>query len=346
MIFRSIWLVTLLLFGGISSTVGQYQATIKSLKIGDLAPKLAIAKWLKGSEITEFKKGRIYVVEFWATWCGPCIAGMPHLSELAEKYSKDVTVIGCSILEKKETTLADVEKFVVGNTKNMRYHVAAENGSEMSTSWHRASGGSGIPNCIVVDRDGRIAWTGHPGSLKSILPKIIAGKWNLNTEAEKLEKHKQLGKLDGNEMVMTLNSYMGRPGNPIGGLVRIDSFLRIEPDLKYYPKMGHFTFVCLARTDESKAIQFAKDWFAANPDGPGYSTVTDVVSWLPNPSPTMLKFAADCYQGQLDKYPWSMIFKDTYTKMAALYRRSGDEKRAIAFEQKAAKASSTLGEHN
>ena len=56
--------------------------------------------WLKGTPIQGFERGRVYVVEFWATWCGPCIAAMPHLSRVADKYKRRVTVIGVDVMEK------------------------------------------------------------------------------------------------------------------------------------------------------------------------------------------------------------------------------------------------------
>lgn len=50
-----------------------------TLKAGDPAPPLKIEKWLKSGPIERFEKGKVYVLEFWATWCPPCIASMPHL---------------------------------------------------------------------------------------------------------------------------------------------------------------------------------------------------------------------------------------------------------------------------
>ena len=66
-----------------------------SLKGGDPAPPLKVSKWLQGEPVKAFEPGKVYVVEFWATWCGPCIAFMPHLAELQAEYKdKSVTVIG------------------------------------------------------------------------------------------------------------------------------------------------------------------------------------------------------------------------------------------------------------
>src|SRR5262245_45990939 len=70
-----------------------------TLKIGDKAPALAIDKWVKGTPVKAFEPGKTYVVEFWATWCGPCVATMPHISELQSKYKDKVTFIGVNVWE-------------------------------------------------------------------------------------------------------------------------------------------------------------------------------------------------------------------------------------------------------
>jgi len=57
-----------------------------TLKLGDAAPKLKADKWLQGSAVTEFTPEKIYVVEFWAIWCGPCIVMMPYMAEMQADY--------------------------------------------------------------------------------------------------------------------------------------------------------------------------------------------------------------------------------------------------------------------
>jgi thiol-disulfide isomerase/thioredoxin len=55
-------------------------AYAQSLKIGDKAPSLEVSRWVKGEKVERLEKDQTYVVEFWATWCGPCIQTIPHLT--------------------------------------------------------------------------------------------------------------------------------------------------------------------------------------------------------------------------------------------------------------------------
>src|SRR5687768_5335620 len=99
-----------------------------TLKVGDKAPKITVENWVKGKEIKQFEKGKVYVVEFWATWCGPCIKGIPHLTELQKEYKdKNVTVIGVAASENggnAESKLNTVKNFVQKQGDKMEYTVA------------------------------------------------------------------------------------------------------------------------------------------------------------------------------------------------------------------------------
>src|SRR4051794_23404125 len=72
--------------------------TLPNLKAGDPAPQLKVEKFIKGEPIAQFEPGHIYVLEFWSTFCGPCIQSIPELSRIQRKFSdKGVTVCGVDI---------------------------------------------------------------------------------------------------------------------------------------------------------------------------------------------------------------------------------------------------------
>src|SRR5690242_11497781 len=73
--------------------------TALCLELGEQAPPLKIKKWVKGSSVDLAKNRgkKIYVLEFWATWCGPCKESIPHLTEMQQEHKKDgVVIIGVS----------------------------------------------------------------------------------------------------------------------------------------------------------------------------------------------------------------------------------------------------------
>lgn len=149
-----------------------------TLTAGKPAPALSIAKWLKGAPVESFAKDRVYVVEFWATWCGPCIEGMPHLSALQAAHKDKLVVIGVSS-EDESNPLTAAEEMVKQKGETMAYTVAWDQGQETQEAWFQAAGQDSIPCAFVVDGQGTIAWIGHPQWLDLILPDVLAGKYEV-----------------------------------------------------------------------------------------------------------------------------------------------------------------------
>jgi thiol-disulfide isomerase/thioredoxin len=183
------------------ATEKKAQPTAK-LAIGDAAPAFEVEKFLKGNEVTGFEKGRVYVVEFWATWCGPCIAAMPHISKLQKQYKDNVTIIGVNIWEDREyneKTFAKAADFVKAQGDRMAYTVAFDgNAKKMDTNYMKAAGRNGIPSAFVVDQDSKIAWMGHPMWLDAVLADVVAKKWDIKTSPAKLQAaEKTLGEIMG-----------------------------------------------------------------------------------------------------------------------------------------------------
>jgi len=341
------YLLTLTCIAVVSTYAQNVQSP--SLIIGDPAPPLRVGKWIKGEPIQGFERGKVYVVEFWATWCRPCIAAMPRLSVLAGKYKDKVIVLGIDVLEQKTTSLEKVKTFVSNMGSRMDYHVAAANGNLMTASWLDASGEQGIPKTFVVDADGRVAWIGHPMNLDEVLSKVVSNTWDINKESVKRIVDKYLRELD-KEVSDQLVAYDGDPykpgdlGKPDSALLMIDEFVLSEPKLKYAPLIASRTFSSLLKKDMHKAYEYAKVVMVTPTyEEPAYDAIIGIIKWYSdklNLSAEIYQLGAEAYQLKIDNFPYPEIFNTPkyYHEMADWYWRAKDISKAIEAEEKAIEA--------
>lgn len=185
---------------GVAMAQAPSAATKASLAVGDPAPQLKVSGWFKGTAVPELEPGKVYVVEFWATWCGPCKKLIPHLTELAKKHAGDVTFVSVSVWERpKEPTDEAIANLVTGFVKSMGdkmdYNVAADGVDQfMAKSWMEAADQKAIPTAFVIGRDGRIAWIGYPADgLEQVLDEVVAGKWDIAREQQRVAKERAAG---------------------------------------------------------------------------------------------------------------------------------------------------------
>ena len=160
------------------------------LMVGDAAPPIRVAEWVQGTPVERLLPGQVYVVEFWATWCGPCKVAIPHLNELHKKHGDKVRFLGVSIWEHLEDEPYSVPEFVRGMGEKMTYTVAADrkaatDEAQMAKAWMDTSGQSGIPTAFIVDRTGKIAWIGHPMGIDDPLQQVVDGTFDLAAATQK-----------------------------------------------------------------------------------------------------------------------------------------------------------------
>lgn len=177
----------------------------QTLTIGSPAPALDVEHWVQDGNgffkpVTEFKPGNVYVVEFWATWCGPCISSMPHLAQLQEKLrGQNVQIISIS-----DEPLETVEAFLKRPTTNKAgeettfasitaaYSLTTDPDRSAHEDYMEAANQPGIPTAFIVGKDGKIEWIGHPMEMDEPLDQVVAGTWDRTEFAKVLIAEQKL----------------------------------------------------------------------------------------------------------------------------------------------------------
>jgi len=180
--------------------------------IGDPAPTLQTGRWIQGDPVKGFETNKVYVVEFWATWCAPCARAVPHLNDLHLKFrDKNLIVIGQNIAEYGDDAEERVERFVEGMGDRMSYRIALDDRTEdkkgaMRVSWMEAASERGIPTAFVVNKEGLIVWRGYPTTLTdSVVEEVLRGEFDVAGYANSYAKSKAK-----NDAYYNSDDYQGR----------------------------------------------------------------------------------------------------------------------------------------
>lgn len=182
----------------------QVETAAEEFGIGSKAPPLDIQHWIQDGNgffkpVETFETGKVYVVEFWATWCGPCIASMPHLAELQNKYrGQGVQVISVSdeSLEEVQDLLGQ-ENEQVGKTFGeitSAYSLTADPDRSVHVDYMEAANQRGIPTSFIVGKQGLVEWIGHPGELDEPLDAVVNDTWDRAKFQEEMKAQQEFQK--------------------------------------------------------------------------------------------------------------------------------------------------------
>jgi len=164
-----------------------------SLSIGDPAPSIQSAKFIKGAAVDDLKEGQVYVVEFWATWCGPCIRTMPHMAGLQTEYGEKVKFIG--VTREKESVVQGFLEREQSEGKTwdevITYAMALDAEDQLNQRYMKAAGQSGIPCAFIVGRDKKVEWIGHPATMDAPLQQIVDGTYDREAAVTAMEAAKK-----------------------------------------------------------------------------------------------------------------------------------------------------------
>jgi cytochrome c biogenesis protein CcmG/thiol:disulfide interchange protein DsbE len=124
---------------------------------GRLAPEFVVEKWLTAKPDLA---GKFLLIDFWATWCGPCRRSIPELNTLHAKFKDQLVIVGLS-----DESEEDVRRMT---SPKIDYYVAIDTSSKMKDAVEVR----GIPHAILLDPNGIVRFEGHPGYLSA---KGVAG---------------------------------------------------------------------------------------------------------------------------------------------------------------------------
>jgi thiol-disulfide isomerase/thioredoxin len=301
-------------------------STQTELRIGQLAPPLAIAKWVKGSPVATFERGKVYVVEFWAASCENCIICLPHLSELQRTYAdKGVTIIGVSSME-RGNTLEAVEAMVVDKSDVMEFTVAWDANGKTNDAYVKALGPMWVHGCFLIDKAGVIVFAGHPKMLQVPLKHVVAGTWDI-------EK--------GNNMLaeygVALDAVRSAPrSNPNKALMMLSELETQFPDFVGVNKELHFDLL-LRAGDTEAATTFGTKWLEAAIGTKDWQSLNYIAWWIVDPEVDRahrdleLAMRAAAKAAELTKWKDGRIL-DT---LARVHAWKGDFAKAIEVQEKA-----------
>ena len=260
----------------------------KKLMVGDPAPQLKVEKFLKGDPVEKFKKGQIYVVEFWATWCPPCRATMPHFTELQKKFKDKATFISVNVWEDKEytdKTIEKVQEFIKGNDENMGYTIAFDGAKkETDLAYMKAAGRDGIPCAFIVTGDAKIAYIGHPvdEEFEQTIQQLIDGKFDMEAAmaaAKKRQAEEEVLEKNRAE-IMKLNKeiqQLVKDEKTDEALAKLDELAKLLPkQMVVGVDMQKFTILLKSKTPE-KAYEIAQKLI----DGPAKDNaqMLNAIAW-------------------------------------------------------------------
>jgi hypothetical protein len=214
--------------------LNEFQFIRPVIAVGDHAPAIAIGKFIRGTPITEFKKGTVYVVAFWNSDSLASRIRLPSVNRLFNTY-KGVIFLGVSALEYHPDR---VEPFIARMAATMPYPQAIDKippgkgglDGIMQTTWLRTPTRI-LPDytAVIVDKEGIIAWIGDPLEMDSALEKIANGTWDLRAAAARMAKT-EMTIHDANVRVNSL----AKSDYPVE-LAIVDPVIADDPDVeKFY----------------------------------------------------------------------------------------------------------------
>jgi len=129
------------------------------IRIGQRAPDFRLRSLENEAVALSDYLGKVVILDFWASWCGPCRLTMPELEDIARSLTTDVVLLGVNL----DRTERNAANYLASNNFDAMITLYESYASAFAV--FRTYGNGGIPRTYVIDRDGIIRFVGHPARL-------------------------------------------------------------------------------------------------------------------------------------------------------------------------------------
>lgn len=175
------------------AVTGLYAQTTKTPDFPDTGEDVntyPAVEWLKGSPIKDFDPNKTYIIELWATWCVPCIAAMPHISEMNAKFKdKGVVFIAQDVMEYDREKVVNFVK-AKAELANLNVAFAGPQDNEFEKLWVKGAGVSGIPQTFIIQGN-KLMWQTTPYMLNDeVLQLLVDHKFTIDAAKALTAKNK------------------------------------------------------------------------------------------------------------------------------------------------------------